>query len=722
MKKYENPIKRNGDFADPCVIRYNGRYYLYCTNPDIRCWSSVDLINWEVEGPVIGPEEFPGLVPFAPEVVYWNGEFYMYTSPHGLGHYVLKSNSPTGPFRKISDNFAHNIDGHVFIDDDGEWYFYWADFAGIMGCHMKSPIELGEPVNTGVYMYGWTEGPYVMKHNGCYYMTYTGNHYLSSGYRINAAVSDHPLSGYQEDANNPILIHTEGKNIGLGHSTSTLGPDLKSYYMVYHNINPDASRDLNIDFQTWHGKSTKVYGPTRTSQPAPLLPDYQDIPAALIMSNWEILKGSWKLNETFYHVAEEEFLCLTTKGLSGCGCAEMNLRSDGTSGKYGIVFGWTDSFNYYKAEFVSGQGRIDIIKVEYGIESILKRSELPGNYQEMALHTIRLVIDHDGLAVFVDNRKQMVVDITVGKGSFGYFADRGAVSIGYTGFSSGTLRDTEKELYKPVPGSLPAVTALEDIRLKSDHETIQTVTGDTLTYHLNVEHSGSFDVNLFGSFFMHTQWCFSVDGMEGDKIDYGSKGRGVLTFSVEMEEGEHVFQLKLLQGKASLEKIEITEAVRLAETVEYKVRELGTYGKQIFGEGGWSDYTIQADLKVDLQSEGGEAGILFRVAEPSEGGEGADTILGINFFLGYFVGWTGSHLILSKHSYDKKILCQRELILEEQKRLKVSVQVEGDCFYVFVGNEKQPFLAYHDETPFTHGRVGVRAVNAQLNGAITINN
>ena len=176
MNTYTNPIKKPGDFADPFVIRYNGTYYLYGTNPDIRCWSSVNLVDWKEEGATISSEEFPGLVPFAPEVVYYNGSFYMYTSPSGLGHFVLKSDSPTGPFKKLTGNVGHNIDGSVFIDDDGSWYFYWAHDEGIMGCRMDAPDKFGQAVNTGAFLHGWTEGPQVIKEDGLYYMTYTGNH------------------------------------------------------------------------------------------------------------------------------------------------------------------------------------------------------------------------------------------------------------------------------------------------------------------------------------------------------------------------------------------------------------------------------------------------------------------------------------------------------------------------------------------------------------------
>jgi beta-xylosidase len=229
MNTYCNPIKKQGDFADPFVLRYNGRYYLYGTNPDVRCWSSEDLVNWTLEGATVLEDEFPELVPFAPEVVYWNGAFYMYTSPHGFGHYVLKSDSPTGPFRKITGNVGHSIDFSIFIDDDGQWYTYWADDRGLVGCKMASPTEFGEEVLIGAYLYGWTEGPFIVKKDGKYHLTYTGNHFLSKGYRINAAIADHPLGPYHDDPYNPVIICTEGDVVGLGHSSTVLGPDLHTH-------------------------------------------------------------------------------------------------------------------------------------------------------------------------------------------------------------------------------------------------------------------------------------------------------------------------------------------------------------------------------------------------------------------------------------------------------------------------------------------------------------
>ena len=46
MTVYRNPIARDGDYADPFVLRHDDRYYLYSTTPVVDCWSSGDLLTW----------------------------------------------------------------------------------------------------------------------------------------------------------------------------------------------------------------------------------------------------------------------------------------------------------------------------------------------------------------------------------------------------------------------------------------------------------------------------------------------------------------------------------------------------------------------------------------------------------------------------------------------------------------------------------------------------
>ena len=78
-----------------------------------------------------------------------NGKFYMYTSPAGNGHYVLTSKQTRWGLSELqTDNFGMTIDGSVFIDDDGQWYFTHAGTQGIIGHAMHDPLNVSPRTDT----------------------------------------------------------------------------------------------------------------------------------------------------------------------------------------------------------------------------------------------------------------------------------------------------------------------------------------------------------------------------------------------------------------------------------------------------------------------------------------------------------------------------------------------------------------------------------------------
>ena len=157
--EYRNPVSAQiGDawedygFGDPFVMRYNGRYYLYPSTRDdqvgVKCWSSRDLVSWRYEGLCAVDPTTKGA--YAPEIFRGHDAFYMATSPAGKGHYIYRSESPTGPFERATDNFGLSIDGSVFIDDGGEGYFYSASDRGILAYRMTSETQVDpRPIETG---------------------------------------------------------------------------------------------------------------------------------------------------------------------------------------------------------------------------------------------------------------------------------------------------------------------------------------------------------------------------------------------------------------------------------------------------------------------------------------------------------------------------------------------------------------------------------------------
>jgi hypothetical protein len=652
MTDYHNPVQRAGDFADPFVLRHDGVYYLYCTNPDVRCWSSRDLVEWQLEGPTIDDGAFPGLVPFAPEVVYSNGGFYMYTSPSGHGHFVLRSESPTGPFRVVSGNVGHAIDGNVLIDDDGRWYFYWAGDEGIWGCEMPSPTEFGEPVLTGIHMNGWTEGPFVSKRDGIYWMTLTGNHYLSPGYRIDAAYSTSPLSGFQPDPLNPILIGADGPNVGLGHSSSVTGPDLVSTYLIYHNLNPDETRDLDIDRQVWSGGRLQVLGPT-TSAPVPSGPD------ATGTAFWPT-----ELPARF--------------------TAELNLTAG--DGDYGISLGDALELRVDAAAGTVSAGA-------------LGSSALPADYVHGALHCWRLVRDGDELRLFIDGRAQLSVrDAPAAASRITLF---GSVSAGHVALTGTTAERADRQAAKPVPGRFWAELGTGDSEREA--EGVRLGPGTEIAYDLHVQQPGPAGIYLAGEFAPGDAIVLELDGLRHDlRADR-------LSVPVRLEVGTCRLTLLGAAGEPLVRLITVAMRPEPSAAAAHDETASGT-GKRLLA-GPYDDAVITAHVSIGLAPQG-HADLIFRASQLSEGGEGDDTVLGRNFLLGYSVQLHHDRVVLARHDYDERILAEHPTPVDPLRPHVIVVRAVGGSIGVEL--DGTALFQVADDLPHPIGSVGIRTDNAVL--------
>lgn len=289
---YINPVALN--MPDPYVLTYNGVYYCYGTNhPDNRfeVYTSSDLVNWKsggmcaLKGDIVGNGGF-----WAPEVYERNGKFYMlYTADEFLA--LAVSTSPTGPFTKTSDSYLfadyRAIDGNILFDDDGNIYLYFSkltdgDGQQLWGCKLSGDL-LSVDRTTLTHLTspeGWegrtNEGPFVMKHNGTYYLTYSGSGYAEATYSVGYATSDSPLGKFTKHKQNPILSMTPNAK-GPGHHCFAMSPDGSEMFIVYHRHYSNTQvhpRNLCIDrakFVKTDGKADvlSIYGPTELPQPIP---------------------------------------------------------------------------------------------------------------------------------------------------------------------------------------------------------------------------------------------------------------------------------------------------------------------------------------------------------------------------------------------------------------------------------------------------------------------
>lgn len=285
---YKNPLIEG---ADPFVLVHEGRYYLYSTNSDdgFKVFVSDDMASWTdmgyclKKGDVIGERWF-----WAPEIVEKDGRFYMvYVAEEHLA--IAVADSPLGPFvqeekKWLSEEKA--IDGHFFVDDDGRVYLYYVRFDNGNVIYMSTLIDNFSTLDEKNEVFllradtEWelhdcevAEGPFVLKHKGKYYLTYSANHTRSEYYAIGYAVSDSPYGPFKKYENNPILHKTDEVN-GTGHHSFVRSANGKELICVYHCHNSKTRfqpRLVCIDRATFEPVEggddiLVVHGPTTTPQ------------------------------------------------------------------------------------------------------------------------------------------------------------------------------------------------------------------------------------------------------------------------------------------------------------------------------------------------------------------------------------------------------------------------------------------------------------------------
>ena len=237
---------------------------------------------------------------WAPEVYERDGKFYMFFSAQWkvnptdeLENFrigVAVADSPQGPFRELADGPLFDpgypvIDANVLFEDDGRCYLYysrccykhpveseiadWArehglfdeieeswiygvelkpDFSGVIGepvlllCPPKKMSDAqaeweSRSVTSGAVNRRWTEGSFIIKKDGLYYMMYSANFFGGEDYAVGYAVSDSPLGPFRKSEDNPVLEKDtpEGGTVsGVGHNSITWSKDGKRMFCVYH--------------------------------------------------------------------------------------------------------------------------------------------------------------------------------------------------------------------------------------------------------------------------------------------------------------------------------------------------------------------------------------------------------------------------------------------------------------------------------------------------------
>lgn len=497
---YKNPIALTFDnygIGDPSTFKWMGKYYLISSNGGLdrgmNMWQSEDLVNWTHMGSILAEDGDY----WAPEIIYYEGTFYLYTSaPDGNGNFNIrafkyelplneKAKTPLGAFTKISDNFipgeVFDIDPSPFRDDNGDLYLFWS--SQNEGINFKKLAGPEDGISNSVVtlpscktqvVTEWTEGPTVHKINGQYYMTYCGNDVLSANYTISKAKGS-SLVGLTETANVFVRSNT-GEWTGTGHNHWILGPDLQTYYTTYHVKRGEGTVDgaklhrrLMLD-KIWVDASGNLQtsAPTFTEQSIPELPDWSDdFNRSDIGSNWY----SWDFEGTTAHgLWGNLLLWQDSKGQGGPNWFAKTISSQTTGDDFVIEFNmklmdvgsaavnsWPKAGVFVCQNTVDGNDDHDILYVALNpgthqdgiprIGTLIGENGGGANWQgdEVALtgtdftkwHTIRIEKRGTEVKIFYDNMLKITkTGVSLSGGHFGFITENAKADYGWVGFSN----------------------------------------------------------------------------------------------------------------------------------------------------------------------------------------------------------------------------------------------------------------------------------------------
>lgn len=427
---YVNPVHPR-DFPDPFILRYKGKYYAVCTGfwKDGRVFGimrSTDLIHWEeLQGAMEPLTPFDPTIPYtcywAPEIYRFGETFYLYYSVGNetwMHIRVAIADHPAGPYTDSGhiltrEQFA--IDPHVFMDDDGQHYlFYATDFldysyigTGTVRDRLIEPRTLADkpqPVTRANYDWQvydpnrkekggvrWhtVEGPFVLKRKGIYYEMFSGGNWQNTTYGVSfASTRDINAPGeWQQHCDGtttlPILRTINADDgripvIGPGHNSVIEGPTSLEQYCIYHQWNKElTSRVLSIDRMDFVGKDMIVLGPTTELQEAPAQPSI----SLLSPTNQMI------------DLSGQSFIIL----------AEINLK---THGHAELIFLTQSEQLRLRIE----QQRLTLVRVDETIATL----DLPltiGGFTASTAIRLNLIVNHRSLELTIEGQSLIAIDL-----------------------------------------------------------------------------------------------------------------------------------------------------------------------------------------------------------------------------------------------------------------------------------------------------------------------
>ncbi len=274
-------LQENGQplhIADPCVYEDGGMYYLTGTTDkdnSFEYYTSSDLRTWKYGGVLLkaGKDHIGESCFWAPEIRKYNGKFYMTYSCYSSKYktFVTCLAASDYPDKGFKDLYApwfdpkySAIDCDILVDDDGTPYLYYShnfmlnDTLGVGEIYCVELTKdlahfVGEPKFISSATQKWekvnyarnrcNEGPWVIKHNGKYVMTYSANDTGYKYYGVGIQTANNPFGPWKKYKSNPML-QTDMKNgvSSPGHNSIVTTKEGKMYIVYHRHADPNCKK------------------------------------------------------------------------------------------------------------------------------------------------------------------------------------------------------------------------------------------------------------------------------------------------------------------------------------------------------------------------------------------------------------------------------------------------------------------------------------------------
>ncbi|MGO4936091.1 family 43 glycosylhydrolase [Fundicoccus sp. Sow4_H7] len=262
--KQNNPILPDLH-ADPDIVAFNNKYYIYPTTDGFTNWSghtfsvfeSEDLQTFENKGQILdlASDQVAWTTgnAWAPCCTEKDGRYYYYFTGKGesgqSGIGVAVSDHPTGPFKAMDEpilspslveredlRLSSVIDPSIY-EEDGVYYLLFGNgYSGVIVELNDDMVSVKEETMRLIEgMVDFREAVTVLKRGGLYHFTWSCDDTRSENYHVNYGTSK-SLYG-PIDYHYPILEKIPERNIfGTGHHSILKVPNEDTYYIAYHRF------------------------------------------------------------------------------------------------------------------------------------------------------------------------------------------------------------------------------------------------------------------------------------------------------------------------------------------------------------------------------------------------------------------------------------------------------------------------------------------------------